>query len=269
MINILEVTSSLSLCWTLQNTFNWAFKRGPYGVKATTCLPFCAAPYILNYNHYYLYQPNTWFLQLSFLISASSVYCRILFIFWCFQLLQACPLSTGSWSSPTHCCILQYLSEHLVFILQGGKPLLELRILGLQILHLYFQIVHICLLSLPCLLCWHPVPQQPAADNVRWSCCRRAIEKGVAAWEWERSGKKTAFVFFTVESKEEHVRAYDFLFSNERNEKCERLEEVWMEVCVVRLPSRAEEEEKLAHVREEEIKSSELSVKRDRAGRFT
>lgn len=45
-----------------------------------------------------------------------------------------------------------HLSQHLVLILQSGEPLLQLRILLLQILHLRLQIIQISLLPLPCLL---------------------------------------------------------------------------------------------------------------------
>jgi len=54
-----------------------------------------------------------------------------------------------------------YMSKHLILILQGGQPLFQLRILLLQLFHLRFQITQVCLLPLPCLLCWYSVPQQP------------------------------------------------------------------------------------------------------------
>ena len=44
------------------------------------------------------------------------------------------------------------LSKHLVFILQGGQPFLQLRVVLLQVVHPTLQLNQVGLLPLPCLL---------------------------------------------------------------------------------------------------------------------
>lgn len=71
-----------------------------------------------------------------------------------------------------------YLSKHLVLILQSGEPLFKLSILSFQLINSSLQIDQICLLSLPRLLGWDSIPQQPYT-KIKKQKFKRKIK-----WTW-------------------------------------------------------------------------------------